>query len=188
LGPSIRANDEEQSRRLAGDELLNDALASITHAVTIRASRQAVWPWLAQMGAGRAGWYSYDIVDNGGQPSASRIVPEFQHLQVGMLFPALPGAEDAFVLLQYEHERSLVLGWVMEPAGVLVTSWELALEELAPSQTRLVERVRVGSPYRPYGIPEWLALPLARVAHWVMVRKHLLGIARRVEILSVPGR
>ena len=181
MSQSILANEEERSRRLPGDELLENATASITHAVTIRGSREAVWPWLVQLGAGRAGWYSYDFVDNGRQPSADRIVPELQHLQLGMLFPALPAAKDAFVLLQFERERSLVLGWVLEPAEELVTSWVLVLEELAPKQTRLIERVRVGSPYRPYGLPEWLALPLARLAHLVMVRKHLLGISRRVH-------
>jgi len=38
-----------------------------------------------------------------------------------------------------------------------------------------------GSSYRPYGLPQWLALPAGRVAHFIMQRKQLLGIARRAE-------
>ena len=68
--------------------------------MTIRRAPRDVWPWLVQMGAGsRAGWYSYDWLDNGRKPSASRIVPELQHPAIGTIFPALPGATDAFTLL-----------------------------------------------------------------------------------------
>jgi len=47
-------------------------LAKINHAITIRRSPHDVWPWLAQMGAGRAGWYGYDFIDNGGQRTWNR--------------------------------------------------------------------------------------------------------------------
>ena len=77
-----------------------------------RASRADVWPWLAQMGAGsRAGWYSYDVLDNGRQRSEKRIVPALQHLTPGMIFPALPGVTDCFTLLAFEPQRHLILGW-----------------------------------------------------------------------------
>jgi len=55
FGRSVRANDAERTRKLPGDDLVPNLLGSITHAITIRSSRQDVWPWLAQMGAGRAG-------------------------------------------------------------------------------------------------------------------------------------
>ena len=58
----------------------------------IAAPPERVWPWRVQMGAGRAGWYSYDRIDNGGRPSADRIVPELQRLAVGDVMPAVPGA------------------------------------------------------------------------------------------------
>jgi hypothetical protein len=56
--------------------LVPAAIGSITHAITIRGDRRALWPWLAQMGAGRAGWYSCDLIDNGRRRSADRIRPE----------------------------------------------------------------------------------------------------------------
>ena len=59
----------------AADALVSNAAATVMHAATIRAPVECVWPWLVQMGAGRAGWYSYDWVDNGGKPSASEVIP-----------------------------------------------------------------------------------------------------------------
>ncbi|HET6922694.1 MAG TPA: hypothetical protein VFI16_06060, partial [Anaeromyxobacteraceae bacterium] len=71
MGPaSIGATREERRRTFPGDGLLEDVLGTWTHGVTIAAPPRTVWPWLAQMGAGRAGWYSCDILDNGGRRSA----------------------------------------------------------------------------------------------------------------------
>jgi hypothetical protein len=61
-----------------------------TRAIAIAASPEQVWPWLVQMGLTRAGWYSYDILDNLGRPSARRIIPELQHLTAGDLVPMSP--------------------------------------------------------------------------------------------------
>ena len=58
---SIRANPGERTRKLPGDDLIANPIGSVTHAITIRSSSRDVWPWLVQMGAGRAGWYSYDF-------------------------------------------------------------------------------------------------------------------------------
>ena len=94
---SVRASHLERTKRLPGDEVIPERIGSLTHAITIRRSRQDVWPWLAQMGAdSRAGWYSYDVIDNGRRRSAERIVPELQSIAVGTLFPALPGATSSW--------------------------------------------------------------------------------------------
>jgi hypothetical protein len=76
------ATDEEVRRPMPGDELLPGA-ASTTRAITIAAPPEQVWPWLIQIGYGRAGWCSYDWIDNDGQPSADHIIPQLQQLQVG---------------------------------------------------------------------------------------------------------
>jgi proline iminopeptidase len=59
------------------------APARWTHGITIRARPPEIWPWLVQMGCRRGGWYGYDGLDNGGAPSAGRIVPELQRVDVG---------------------------------------------------------------------------------------------------------
>ena len=46
------------------DELITEPLGSLTHAMTIEASPPDVWPWVAQLSAGRGGWYSFDRLDS----------------------------------------------------------------------------------------------------------------------------
>ena len=94
--PSVRATRDERARALPGDELIPGAAGAFTHAISIKAAPEDVWPWLAQMGAGsRAGWYSYDFIDNGRRPSANRVIAELQAIEPGTLFPAMPGIVDA---------------------------------------------------------------------------------------------
>jgi hypothetical protein len=82
----------ERRRRLAVDGMVRDPVFTSTHAITIDAAPDQVWPWIAQMGAGRAGWYSWDAIDNGGTPSAKRVVPELQTAVPGDVMPAVPRA------------------------------------------------------------------------------------------------
>jgi len=178
----IRATPDEQARTLPGDDLIPQPLGSVNHAITIRRPPHEVWPWLVQMGSGRAGWYAYDFIDNGGQRSAERILPSYQNTGVGSVFPALPGAKDVFVVAQCEREHSLVLAWRL-PSGRYQTTWAFVLEQPQPDQTRLIVRGRVATGYHPYGLPQWFALPTGRLAHFIMERKQLLGIAHRAEAL-----
>ena len=124
----VRAAPDEKDRILAGDDLILQPIGAVNHAITIHCPPRCVWPWLAQMGAGRAGWYAYDFIDNGGQKSAERILPEYQQIAVGSVFPAVPRAKDVFVVAQWEFEKSLVLSW-RTPEGRCQTTWAFILEE-----------------------------------------------------------
>ena len=178
---SVRASRLEQVKLLPGDEVIPEPIGSLTHAITIRGPRSDVWPWLAQMGAGtRAGWYSYDFLDNGRRKSAECIVPQWQRIAVGTLFPALPGATNGFVVVRFEPARFLVLGWPA-PDGTFLSTWVLTLEEEGHDRTRLITRARGAAGYPYFGLPAWLGRPFVRLAHFVMQRKQLLGIAKRVE-------
>ena len=178
---SVHATTAERARVLPGDERIPQAIDTLTHGVTIRRAPRDVWPWLVQMGAGsRGGWYSYDWLDNGRQPSLRRIVPEFQHPVVGALFPALPGMTEGFTLLAIEPERRLTLGWPA-PDGAAEVTWTFVLDELAPGVTRLLVRVRGGPGYRFHGLPLVLTRLVIRVVHFIMQRKQLLAIASRAE-------
>jgi len=178
---SVRATPEERLHALPGDELIKEPIGSLDHAITIRRARREVWPWLAQMGAGsRAGWYSYDFLDNGRRPSAERIIPELQKLAVGMIFPALPGATDGFTVLAFEPQHFLVLGWTT-PDGARLMTWAHVLEDGEHGSTRLIVRARAGPGYRFHGLPWWATKRIVAAIHFVMQRKQLLGIARRVE-------
>ena len=87
------ATTEEAARPLPGDELVTKADYIATRAITIEAPPRDVWPWLVQIGSGRAGWYTYDRIDNAGVPSATEIIPELQRLAVGDLIPMVAGKD-----------------------------------------------------------------------------------------------
>lgn len=94
------ASKQEQRLTMPADSLVSNPIGNVTHAVTIFAPLESAWPWLAQMGAGRAGWYSYDRIDNGGHPSAESILAEYQQIAPGDVLPAIPGATDAFIVAE----------------------------------------------------------------------------------------
>lgn len=176
---SVRATADERRRALPGDDLLPAStglalpVGSLTNAISINRPPQDVWPWIAQMGAGsRGGWYSYDFLDNRHHHSATRIVPDFQPLKIGMLFPALPGVTDAFTLAAFDPERYLVLE-VKGPDGKRNVTWTFVLEPIGSHATRLIVRARGTS--GPIGR---VVIPLV---HFIMQRKQLLGLAERVE-------
>lgn len=184
----MRATADEWTRPFPGDDLIPNPRGVFTNALTIHACPGHVWPWLAQMGAGRAGWYSYDRLDNGGEPSARRIVPELQHLEVGMVFPAGPGITDGFTLVAFEPERFLVLDWKRRD-GVRLVSWAFALEPLN-GMTRLIVRARGGRGYGFFGLSPTLTqniVPVVHAVHFIMQRRQLLGIATRAATLGVGG-
>jgi hypothetical protein len=180
---SVRATPDEKLRHLPGDDLIADPLQSLTHAITVRCAPEQVWPWLAQMGAGRGGWYSYDAVDNGGKPSADRIIPELQTIEVGYLFPWLPGAVEGFTLLACEPGHALVLG-ATAPDGTPIVTWAFVLESQNGGTTRLIVRARGSRAYRFQGLPAWVTRRVVPAGHFVMERKQLLGIARRAELAA----
>ena len=104
------ATPGEQGQPLPSDRWLvveDDA----THAIGIAAAPATVWPWLAQMGLGRAGWYSHDLVDNWGHRSAEEIHPEWQAVTPGDRWPSTPGGRTWFEVLEANPGRSLVLGF-----------------------------------------------------------------------------
>lgn len=179
--PSIRATQAERTRPLPGDERIPDAIGTITHGVTIDRPPRDVWPWLVQMGAGsRGGWYSYDWLDNRHHRSASRIIPELQHPEVGTIFPALPTIKDGFRLAAIDPGRSLTLEWPA-PDGSAQVTWVFVVDPIGPDRTRLLVRVRAGQEYRFHGLPAPLTKVAIGLVHFVMQRKQLLGIVERAE-------
>jgi hypothetical protein len=96
----------DAERELPGDDVVKDPAIVETRGITISATPDAIWPWLPQMGFGRAGWYSYDRLDNTAG-SVRRILPEYQDLKVGDTIPAFPGG--GFRVESIEPGASLVL-------------------------------------------------------------------------------
>jgi hypothetical protein len=196
---STRPSQSEWQRPLPGDSFVPVPAAIVMHAITIAAPPEQIWPWLAQMGSGRAGWYSYDWVDNEGHPSANEIIPRLQNIAPGDILPSLPRATDSFVVAAVRPAHDLVLT-VPAAAGGCLASWEFFLEPQAEG-TRLLVRGRVGAAWpgggavnttvsrRPIELvylllarmPRWLMAPAAKFGHAVMQRRQLTEIKRRAE-------
>ncbi len=68
--------DDEVNRSLQGDDIVREPSFNATRAVTIHASAENIYPWIVQMDVTRAGWYSYDLLDNLGRPTQCRKYPD----------------------------------------------------------------------------------------------------------------
>jgi hypothetical protein len=105
------ATPEEAASALPGDARLPRSHFVCTRAVTIDAPAAAVWRWLVQVGCGRGGWYSHDLLDNPARPSAREVDPGLQHLKIGQWVPMAPGEPtetNALRVEAFEIERWLL--------------------------------------------------------------------------------
>src|ERR1700719_4735472 len=170
-----RATSEDLARSMPGDEIVNRPIFKATRVVSIDARPEDIWPWIVQIGFGRAGWYSYDLFDNLGRHSSERIVPELQHLEVGDLVPLGPGEGSGMFVKEFVLNRSM-LWWTGKDGQ---TTWAWGLYPTSGGATRLVTRVRAPFSWREPVSAVWLLL--SEVADFPMMRKCLLGIKRRAE-------
>jgi hypothetical protein len=158
---------EERQKSMPEDELTPERGPGFTRAVTVGAPVEEVWPWLAQIGQDRGGFYSYEWLENLAgcrMRNADRIHPEWQHRDVGetvLLHPA-----SGLRLVKFEQNRSLAL----EDWGAFV------LESLDEGRTRLIARNR-----KRRGLAAAAYACLLEIPHFVMERKMLLGIKARAE-------
>lgn len=183
------ATPEEQRARMPGDDVVADATDHGTMATTIDAPPEAIWPWLAQMGCDRAGFYSWDLLDNGGRPSAKEIHDAWQDLEVGSRIMSRPGGKAWFDVVVCDPPHALVLratlagnGESFDPDGRWPTTasdstWAFHLRPLPGGRTRLLVRSR-GRTTSP--IIDLAGIGFWEPAHWVMQTKQFREIARRV--------
>jgi hypothetical protein len=175
------ATECESAESLSGDALLAAADLSATRAITVRAPAAAVWPWIAQLGQGRGGFYSYDPLENlvgCDIHSADRIVPEWQRVEVGDEVRLAP--EVGLVVVAVEPGRSLVLRGAVAFGNFAAPydfTWAFALRETPAGTTRLLVRERYAYA-RPWA--RLLVEPIEPVS-FVMSQKMLRGIRDRAE-------
>ncbi|MEW6658959.1 MAG: hypothetical protein AB1424_09890 [Thermodesulfobacteriota bacterium] len=171
------ATAEECARRMTGDAYLDGgppARVAMTRAISLKQPPEVAWPWLAQLGRG-AGWYSYDLLDNGNKASA-------RHLVSWIPEPQLGDASAIGYLRFLDPGRELV--WWVGGEQFLGAKGRMLIDILVTPEdrgSRLVIRISADA-----------AGPIARPAIWffqvidtMMARRQLLGIKERVETCGV---
>lgn len=177
------ATQSDLARVMAGDSLLPDQTYSGTTAVIVNARPEHIWPWLVQIGYQRGGLYSYDWLDRLfgylDRPSATRILPDFQHLAVGDHIPLGRGPSWPVAIL--DPNRALVLD--MRNMGGLDWVWQFGLYPVDETRTRLVSRSRV----RAQAAWARLLTHAIEPAGFLMTRRMLLGLKQRSEGLRTAS-
>ena len=168
---------DDLTRVMAGDSVITNPAHSATHAVTVDAPPEAIWPWLVQMGYQRGGLYSYDWLDRLfgflDRRSADRILPEFQHLAVGDTIRL--GPREALAVTAIDPARALVLSYDRHGFEWV---WQFGLYPSGQGRTRLVTR---GTERFTKTFGTWLFMRVMEPAAFVMTRRMLLGLKQRAE-------
>lgn len=185
------ATDKEVAGSMPGDELVPDANFEMTRALDINAPVEAVWPWLVQIGQGRGGFYSYNLLENMmglDIHSAAQIVPEWQDLQAGDRIPLEPGG-GGYTVAEIVPNRHLVLytdgrgdselDKVFRQANAAST-WTFLLDRLDNQRTRLVVRWRARWDLSGSPVSLLIGLMLDPI-EFLMERKMMQGIRGRAE-------
>jgi hypothetical protein len=174
------ATDDELAMPLPGDEMVQHPHFAFTRAITIRARPEEIYPWLVQIGWGRAGWYSYDVLDNLGKHSAEEIIPELQDMKVGDLISMGGKPTETTALRVKAFEPNQWLLW--EHQGC---PWVWHLEPIDSDTTRLLTRGR--NRYRiDWTLPT--AVILMEIGDPFMMRQQLLNLKRRAEGLAADRK
>jgi hypothetical protein len=172
------ATDDELARSMPGDDMVATPSFNATRAVTINAPAENIYPWIVQMGINRAGWYSYDWLDNYPRRSAESILPEHQAIQVGDLIAMSPDAKQGMWVKDFEKNEWIL--WKNEPGD---SSWVWEIYPEGETRARLVTRVRVRYGWFSRAILFNLLIEFFDI---LMMHKCMLGIKRRAEAMPLP--
>jgi hypothetical protein len=179
-------DDGELAAGLPGDELVPDPDLWYTRGITVGAPPEDVWPWVAQIGQGRGGFYSYDALENLFRcdiHSADRVLPEYQDVALGDVVRLAPGGAPSFRVHAVHPPEALVLvsadtADTGEPnADGPLATWQWVLRPLdGGRRTRLLVRQRLSRPRA-----QRLLWRLVEPVGFVMERRMLRGIKARAE-------
>lgn len=179
LGKFKRVDDDD--RPLPGDERLPGCKYEATHSIDIEAPPFLVWRYLMQLGCDRAGWYSIDMLDNGGKPSIDHLVEGWETRKAGDQLWATPKGDGFFDVYEMEEEHHFVLGVETQRMNEpFKSTWAFVLEPIGADATHLITRARMQS---APAIKEWLmgtiVMPPVHALMQKVQLKHLKTICER---------
>jgi hypothetical protein len=167
---------------MPGDDAVKRKSFNATRAITINAPPESVWPWIVQIGHGRAGFYSYDLFDNAGKPSADRIIPEYQNVRPGDWVPMASEVNErtAFKIAGFAPGE-----WMLWEKPDSTWAWRLI--RLEGGKTRVVTRLIATYDWKAPASAV-LSLILLEWGDFPMMRKLLLGVRERAERLAAASQ
>ncbi|MDO9086275.1 MAG: hypothetical protein Q7U53_08715 [Anaerolineaceae bacterium] len=186
------ATIEETEMVLPGDNLIPNPKVGYTHAISIQCPKIQVWPWVAQLGQGRGGFYSYQALENiaGCQIyNTEEILPEYQELTSlsGIaLHPKMPAVPlhsyqvNDYLLLHADSLTGQTTNQKSVDTDFIKVSWLFHMREIAPSITRLISRWRSDFP-NTFAAKMGYGAPITGSMAHVMDVKMLKGIKKRAE-------
>jgi hypothetical protein len=169
------ASEDEVAASMPGDELVPGCQVHWTRAITIEDTPESVWPWLAQVGFGKAGFYSNDLLDNVAHPSTHRIDSQLQHIGIGDWVPMFSKVDAATAFRVHSFEPPQYLVWSKPDS-----TWAWKLTPLPQRRTRLVTRLRQRYDWSMPG-RALVSVVLIEFGDFPMMRRMLKGIKERAE-------
>jgi hypothetical protein len=171
------ATDQEVHGPMPGDELVPKASLQATRAITIDAPPALVWPWIVQMGYRRAGFYTYDLLDNAGVHSADRILEQYQPPTIGDWMPMAKRINETTA---FRVKAFAINQWLLWEKPDSTWAWKLV--PLEGGRTRLIARLKQRYAWEKPG-SAMLTLVLLEFGDFAMMRRVLKGIKTRAERL-----
>jgi len=183
------ATDAEVAMALPGDEIVPAATSRETRAITIASPARYVWPWMAQIGQDRAGFYSYQVLENVfgcEMPSIDWLDARLQRWQLGdklwMYPPRKAGGIGFAVLTVFQPGRAL--GFATRPMGAPAAappdgSWSFVVQPIDEGSSRLLFRGRAIGPLQSFVAVFNVAV--FEPVHFAMERRTMEGIKALAE-------
>jgi hypothetical protein len=179
------ATAAEVAGTIPGDLPQDAGRPHVTHAISIAAPPESVWPWLVQIGHDRGGFYSYASLENAfglHVVNADRVHPEWQHREAGDWVPSVP---DSWLGGRYRQWAGWRVGEAVPPSHLVLEYWgTFALLPVEDGRaTRFVIRSTMGTPpVAAAPMMAWIFEP----AHWIMQQKMMRTIRDRAEGREPP--
>jgi hypothetical protein len=181
IGTRSGVTNAQVSEALPGDNVISDPWIAIDRAGTMPASASTTWPWVAQLGANRGGWYAPLWLENAlHEYAASSTEPQFQNLSVGEIIPDFGGGKLQVILVSpgnyvvygsVPHGATSTPYSVSPPTGPYNFTWALVLENDTPTSTSFHLRLRITKPttnarYIPGSLPGLIDYATDIVMFW----------------------
>lgn len=181
----VTATRAEGGEQRPGDDIVVPADVVMDRAFTVPGAPEMVFPWIRQLGKGRAGWYLPRNVERclpARRRALRHIEPRWQHLSPGDTVPDYGGAKETFTVASIDPPHVLVY---RSQRGRALISWSIVLRPAgtgAGAHTRVLLRLRVGAARRP-----WLVRTAGEALDVLTITALAAGLAERIQDASRQG-